>query len=647
MRKIIYFLGGIALFFIVQQMFTGYGNVSSHRNINSLIVEQFNQKLISTAFPSVRFKNHLFVLNGNNQLPGSFISEGGWFDIKEEQMSITPAEWIVHGGYSADEPEIKASFRHFYDPTESKGNRYLHDHLDKLGSVNPRIDHLDWALDHSDHQYNWKNGKAAMMSALQSDDKDFRKEEMAFAWRALGETLHMIADMGCPAHVRDDAHAAETSTGYRLGSPDPYEENVEALSKVLGIKEYFPNGKLDTDLQSKFRNAQTVNEIAIELAKYTNENFFTTQTISGSSVVPLIHPEKTYASPRLDDCTYDEVDFVYKKNISGNEVLMCSDLKYSYGIFKGRGYPYINVACTRSQATALIPQIVEAGVHTMRLFIPEMKIEITEYDEEKETLKGKVIHTTNSEYTREIKYNGRVDIIDAKSRMGIVSIDCEDGKFEKEVKKRYFRKVDWKDYGIYAEFEFGGIVVRSEPFKEEIKNEEDFSIYKCVSVDYFAYDKLVNQFGEVSEYGELSLFPLEIGGRIGNLNWNGTSFSGDSVIFNGPGSNVYWPDRTKTWHIVVSGEISNDYKTLLNVSYSISYREEDIDVDYLVTMNSSITIENVPRFYIDDPYFAIKGKDAGNHVTLEYNHDDHYFYHSTDWKDDCNVEVWFSEVCSQ
>lgn len=643
MRKLIYFLLGFSMFFVLQQIFSGYGNVSSHRNINSLIVEQFNLKLVSSAFPSERFKNYLFVLNGNKTLPGTFISEGGWFEIKEEQRSVSPAEWIVHGGYSADEPEIKASFRHFYDPTESEGNRYLHDHLDKMGNINPKIDHLKWALDHSDHQYNWENGKAAMMSALQTEDKDFRNEEMAFAWRALGETLHMIADMGCPAHVRDDAHAAETATGYRLGSPDPYEENIEALSKVLGIKEYYINGKVDFGLQDKFRAAKTVSEIAIELAKYTNENFFTTQTIAGSGVVPLIHPEKTYASPSLDDCTYDEIDFVYKKNISGNEVLMCSDLKYSWGIFKGRGYPYINVECTRSQAAALMPQIVEAGIHTMRLYIPEMKIEITEYDEDKEILKGKVTHKTNNEYTREIKYNGRVDIYDGKSRMGIVSINCEDGKFEKEVKKKYFRKVDWKEHGIYAEFEFGGIIVKSEPFKEEIKSEEDLSVYTGISVDYFAYDKVVHKYGEIYEYGSLSLFPLEIGGGLSNLKWNGTSFTGDTTITTLPGDNVWWPDRIETWTISVKGKISDDHNTLLYVSHTYSYKEEEADVGYLVTLTSAITIENVPRKFFE-PYcqFVVEGPEAGNHVTkMEYNYDDYYTYHSSEWKEGCNINVAF------
>ena len=487
-------LGAIS-FVLINWLFTGYGNKSSHRNINSLVVEKFMSKYVNTAFQPEQLKNYLFVLNGSKTFPGTFVNAGGLtqYAIEEIDSDLNPLAWIVHGGYSADEPEVFASFRHFYDPTAPDGNRYLHNHLDEMESTgvidNPKIDHLEWAANHSEHQYNWENGKASIVSALTNNLEYYKDKEMAFAWRALGETLHMIADMGCPAHVRDDAHAAEGFTGYKLGSPDPYEEIFEDISASEGIATIFQNGKLDQDLRTKFSNAKTIQEIAIELANYSNKNFFTTQTISGSDVIPIIHPEKTYASPSLGQCEYDPFDFMYKKNISGNEVLMCCDLKYSLGIFKGTGYPYINKECTYSQAQALLPQIVEAGANVMRLYIPELKVEITEYDQEENILKGKVTHKTNSEYTRQLKYNGTVTIYNAKSRKKITEVECEDGKFETEVKKIRFFSVDWEKYGIFGEIEFGGIYVRSENFTEKI--EEPFNYISCsveCPIDFITYD---------------------------------------------------------------------------------------------------------------------------------------------------------------
>jgi len=474
MKNIKYTLLGMLSYVIIHILLVSYGNASSHRNINSIVVEKFVSKYINSLFPPEAIKNYLFVMNGYGSLTGTFVYTGGLtqFAVNEMDASLNPARWIVHGGYSADEPEIFASFRHFYDPTEKEGNRYLHNHLDAIGSVsdiNPKIDHLEWAKNHSEHQYNWENGKASIVSALTNSDKDFRDKEMAFAWRALGETLHMIADMGCPAHVRDDAHAAESFTGYKLGSPDPYEEIMEDISTAEGLADIYGKGKLDLNLQSKFKSAKTLDEIAIALATYTNQNFFTTQTISGSDIVPLIHPEKIYASPKLDQCEYDPVDFMYSKNISGNEVLMCTDLKYSWGIFKGRGYPYIDKKCTYSQAQALLPQIVEAGINTMRIYIPELKVQITEFDQEENILKGKVMHKTNSEYPREIKYNGPITIYNAKNMKKLIEVECEAGKFETEVKKLKFFSVNWDKYGVYAQIEFGKIYVKSEPYTTQIE----------------------------------------------------------------------------------------------------------------------------------------------------------------------------------
>ncbi len=482
MKRLKYIFLGAISYVVVAFLLTSYGNASSHLEINQLIIQKFNEVFLNTLSPGEKYKNTLFVSTAGVTFPGTYIEQGGLFpkNLIEEQRELNPWAWISHGGFSADEPEIFASFRHFYDPTEREGNRYLHDHLDELdrkGIIdNPQIDHLKWALDHSEHQYNWKNGKTAIISALQSEDKDFRDEEMAFAWRALGETLHMIADMGCPAHVRDDAHAAETFTGYQLGSPDPYEEIFEEISRAEGVKEIFNAGKTDPELKTVFRKATTLEEIAHELAVYTNSNFFTHQTITGKDNPPIIHPEKTYKSPTLEQCEYIDEEYTYYKQISGNNVKMCRDIKYTMlGFKKSRGTPFIDKECTYSQAQAILPQIVEAGINVMNLFIPEMKVEIEKIDIEKNELKVKVIHKTNDEYPREINYNGKVTIYDAKTLKKIIDVDCVDGVVEAEFKKTNFAKVKWEDYGVYAEIEYGGLFVKSEPYL--LNDNQDYVAY--------------------------------------------------------------------------------------------------------------------------------------------------------------------------
>ncbi|HPR32625.1 MAG TPA: hypothetical protein PLK12_11030 [Prolixibacteraceae bacterium] len=465
MKKILFFLSGALLYLLVQGLFGNYGNRVVHPNFNTLMVEKFNLRFLNALTQPDNLKNVTIVFNGSSTLKGSRIYSGGFLrqQIIENESGLNALQWIAHGGFSADEPEIFASFRHFYDPTEPEGSRYLKNHLDALmGKENPKIDILTWSLNHPEHQYNWENAKTAVIMALSNPDEDSKNSEMAFAYRALGETLHMIADMGCPAHVRDDSHAAVSVKGYNFGSPDPYEENFEVFSD---IKTHFSNGKVDSELKSYFKSAKSVKDIAIRLAQYTNQNFFTDQTISGINVVPAIHPEKTYPSPKLEQCTYDPLDFTYRKTISENEVIMCKDLRYKiFGTFQYRGYPYIDKECVETQGRALSPQIIEAGANVIRLFYPELKVEIEKYDGINQTIKGKVTHKPNSEYSREIKYNGKVVIYNAKNLNKIAEVDCEDGVYDAKINANDFRKVDWKTYGIYAQIGYGGVYVKSDKY---------------------------------------------------------------------------------------------------------------------------------------------------------------------------------------
>lgn len=649
MKNLKYLVFGALTYVLVILLFSNYGNVYSHREINQLAITKFQDNITRSAFPLEKFKNYIFVFYGSHKYKGNFVSEGGLTIIEEISEKLNPGQWIVHGGYSADEPEIYASFRHFYDPTTPRYDHYLHNMLDDIdhqGVIeNPRIDHIEWATDHPEHTYNWENGKIAIIRALQHKDEDIKETEMAFAWRALGETLHMIADMGCPAHVRDDAHAAESFTGWKLGSPDPYEEFMVDIARNEGLKNLHDAGKVDLKLKSQFTKAKTLEEIAIPLAEYTNKNFFTTQTISGSDVKPIIHTSSYYDSPKLDDCEYDPLEFNYTKNISGNEVIMCRDLKYKLLIFKKRGYPYIDKKATYSQAKALLPQIVEAGANTMRLFIPQLKVEILEYDSKEKTLKGRVKHTTDEEYGKEIKYNGKLTIYDGKTKKTLVDVECKNGEFEEEVKPSKFNKVDWKKEGIFADIQFGGIVIKSEPFKAEIETNTDLSKYTKVELDYFGYDKVIDKWGEVYQYGDLSLFPLQIGGRALNLTWSGTSFSSDTTYTTG-GTGMM-QDRYETTHEVVTGEVSKDLEKLIKMTWIISLIDENQSIDFTyATINSTITVENLPanRICFDKILCEFKGSgtETGSFITnIEYNKSDHYFYQETNWTENSFITVRF------
>lgn len=485
-----------------------YGNVDNHPSINGFIVKSFI-KLNSEKPITPDFKNYEFRLNkdakfyGGN-LTGDYIVKSGYFNpsqldnwkgdqlsnfeligasitYEEKSWDATPEEWIKHGGFSADVPEVPASLRHFYDPTQSKVNRYLTDIVNSAPLEifrqmmdDPETNGVDWALGSkgllgtSEHTYTWEHGKAYMKGALETANLDKRNRFMAKSWRSLGETLHMIADNGCPAHVRNDGHP---SIPYFLlsyfGNPDFYEEDMAIRKNKI---EEFNTGNVSELLKSIFEKQKTAESIAHELAVFTNKNFFTTETISGTdwkgnNIKQITHADYEYSSPKISSGNYEEN--YYRSRVDGlnTEVLLATDTWFfmKYPLVK-KTYPFIDEECVTSQAKVLIPAIVEAGVNVMKLFIPKLKIVISEVKEDG-TITGEIIHKIDQEYTQEIKYNGPVTIKELKV-IPIKTLNAENGKFSGkiEVKEKTFAT---------AEIEFGGIAVQSDEFEINVKKEEN------------------------------------------------------------------------------------------------------------------------------------------------------------------------------
>lgn len=474
-------------------LFLGYGNQKNHPTINKFIVKAFLEKNNKSNFSMKKFKLYEFKLD-KVKLRGNYISKPGLFNpsevdrfhedlanwmysetiYTEDVGEKTPVDWIAHGGYSADVPEVPASFRHFYDPTRADGSRHLTDDVNsKLLNwiqnkfTNPNTDGVSWAIGKSgnfgvlEHNYTWENGKLFVKGALEEKDAEKRKALMAKAWRSLGETLHMIADNGCPSHVRNDAHP---SIPFKMmsyfGNPDTYEEMMaEFQTSNDGGLDEFQRGKVDADLALKFEKSATIRDVAHQLALFTNENFFTTETISGTDwkgneVKPLTHPDYVYNSPKLSAATYK--NNYYRRKIGHNEVLLCTDTWFFSKYPVSKTYPYLDEACVKSQATALIPAIKEAGLHSIRLFIPELSVKIISLSEDG-SITGEIIHKTDKEYTKTIRYNGLV-VIKTATLDELGKLEARDGRFSGKISPA-------DNAWVHAEIEFGGVTVKSEQQK--------------------------------------------------------------------------------------------------------------------------------------------------------------------------------------
>ena len=200
---------------------------------------------------------------------------------------------------------------------------------------------------------------------------------MAKAWRSLGETLHMIADNGCPAHVRNDAHPAPTGTITQwVGNPDPYEELVDVInqkepSEFLRLAKGMPNEAY----KEQFIASKSAFEIAHTLAVYTNSNFVTNETISGNDKngnprKQITHPSASYSMPLLQHMQYNNSDYTYR---TADSVRQCTDRYYFDEIIPLWCSPFVDIACVKSQAEALFPTLIEAGANVIKLFIIVIK----------------------------------------------------------------------------------------------------------------------------------------------------------------------------------------------------------------------------------------------------------------------------------
>ena len=280
--------------------------------------------------------------------------------------------------------------------------------------INPQIDAKQWALHHSENAWTWDKGKEWMRKALAEADETKRDQHMARAWRCLGETLHLVADMGCPPHVRNDSHAAPVGWQFRiaLGDPDPYEE----LVKPSFVTKYAA-GAADPALKTAVGAADRADVIFEELARFTNSNFFTAQTISGTGATTyqqIIRPSSPYASPKLEHLTYNPGTYKFTKAFPGGQtVVMCKD----EGFFLQRTYPYMDAECVESQSAVLIPNIIEAGANVIRLFIPKLTVSISSAMEDGK-VEGSVSMNADAEYSSVSTVAGRVFIYVANKAVG-------------------------------------------------------------------------------------------------------------------------------------------------------------------------------------------------------------------------------------
>lgn len=455
-RRYFFRLGGIgciglmtapmtaALTLLTPKKAHAYNHEHAHKRINQLSLKAFIQKVKNDPwgkhkeyelyeFKPVDPKPDDPKAKGFPDIRGFTVQAPGDTEVQEHLVELSLEDWIREGGFTADEPEVLSSLRHFYDPLAvqkdpktGKRVHYLTDFLDpwvkavaawwfKLGEA--RMDAREWAITgparhpYSENRYSYKKGLWYMRRAFEADTDKMKHQLFAAAWRSLGESMHLVADMTVPAHVRNDAHPyAWNFTGAKM---DPYEnylvENEPTAGDVILECSKSP---LDGGMASMLESQQDIWDLYHQVAKFTNANFFSADTMYGKDpdTGKMIKPANEmapYPSPRLDDCKSDGVGYYeYKGRVVGhadwaqntwwNSRNTVKQRLWNLVGMKNKSVSYLEVC--RDQGRTLIPLAVAATGKLLEWFLPRVEVEIYDFTMVGGQLKGAVIHTPHAQY---------------------------------------------------------------------------------------------------------------------------------------------------------------------------------------------------------------------------------------------------------
>ena len=460
-KKRLAFLGGIMLYVGLALLLSSYDNYTMHRSMNKALYKRFQTALAGkNDFKSYQISN-------SQNITGEAVTTPGAININQGDSSLTVEKWITHGGYSADEPEWLQSLRHFYDPLSIDGGAYhLTDNLPP-GVGNPQVNSLDWSLEIDGEImhglggkeglaqfYSWRDGQNSLALALSEPDESERQRLMAHAWRCLGESMHCLADMVCPVHTRNDGHPPQYDA-------DPYEDAIRGSKYVVSNPEMYWN----QELIDYARSSDDIFQIYHRTALYTNENFFTNQTINGYGVErikPVVRPTNPYPSPFAEESgggwEYDILDFTFYKTINGQRIKMCKDRYYFAGI--GTNYrtskAYIDLDCAESQSKVLISNFLGVGPELMIKFLPIIDVQLESINADDESIWGFVEVKEGNGYEEDVVYETKVNIINLSTGKDVTTNAYGGGWYESD--ELQFAEGDQ----IQAQVSIGGLLVYSD-----------------------------------------------------------------------------------------------------------------------------------------------------------------------------------------
>lgn len=512
-------------FIITGQIFLfSYQNTGPHRMINRLTLRIF-WKTVETMpqFKNYIFKGDLPLITGEDVVTSGMFYE--WDEIgpisftdwiaDNKRMRVASRSykyhmWIERGGYTADEPELWQAMRHFYDPTASE-TKYLTDFKDwglwltnmigswVLGRA-PQMDAVTWAITGPAkngfrvNDYCWQRGVDYMRRACYTVKSSKEKERLfAAAWRALGETMHLLADMTVPAHVRNDSHPGMGWDGHyspaNYGSlkKDFYEEFLDKhtirksiYAQVNYRKTHMSHADMKILLDPKLcrsidaitqADETSLKKLFHTLAVYTNKHFFSQDTFYGSfdggkRIILPGNKMPPYLNPGLQECQKRGC-YLYKPFFGGKMVCMAKE-----SFFTLSGYE-IDRRVALSQGIILIPIALYANVKLLDWYIPHVQVKLENFNSETQTLTGEIIHIPHGAHTKPLIFNqkdgwsGWLNLYINKKKIPSGTYSCQIDNNKITCNLKGIAQLNTSENSdVVLELNLGGILVRSNKLGE-------------------------------------------------------------------------------------------------------------------------------------------------------------------------------------
>ncbi|MBU1109421.1 MAG: hypothetical protein KKB51_22260 [Candidatus Riflebacteria bacterium] len=453
-RKLLIILTLVSCLLLTGLELRAWDCIEAHPTINALAFEHFVARYKAGDFID-KFKG--VQLDNQIKFAGLTYSKAVKLEISTNAKTINSvgvfSQWLQQGGHDADVPQLKMGFRHFYDPvyephyltwlrrkliTPDKDNfnneqelfesyNYRVDDWNpnlEFGTVErnirllpkifrPEIDAITWGMTHEENEHSWLNGKLAYKAAMENNKADFgelnRSQMFGKAFRALGETMHLMADMTQPAHTRADSHSAY----------EPIEGAVDKKMIVKVMGDSHKNANFKPVPEFEIEDGLSPADLMAKVAAFTNTNFFSNDTIFDYEkwIFPRLK-KRPYPSPQLSKlrheagiyyANFETVGWVPLAKETGSlfsKVLNDSD-KF------GRTNPKFNVMpyFAEKQAQVLIPLAVYNCAELIRAFLPHfsMQASLSKLSGNSYQLSGALIHHADDPEWQDIgaiKYNG-------------------------------------------------------------------------------------------------------------------------------------------------------------------------------------------------------------------------------------------------